>query len=441
MWESDSSGRPGAPLVCWQNVGKRRARGKVTVNRETYGDMTAKQLRAHVSQWLRAAQAAARVSSIEASGMSEEARARVLASASARLAAQAAAFRRLAAAGALPDFVAAFRSSMDERFKRAAARRRARFNRAGGTAAGRGRGDGSPLVRVRSLRLDRVGRLLVRPVVVVHSFKLAVAVPYVREGAERSRYLAFWTGQDGAALDSAAKRLARGVRSGKVSATSAEEARAAARAALIVDADRLVSSGLHWSSAVRIATEDDQACRVAVAAARASLRGDALGGVKGRDSDMSGRATLDDDGAAGVVWSIARGEWVKVRRVDGAAAIDQAGRMVCELRGGVADDTAARVRALDAVRLVSWLASRRLSVRGNWSNGCRARVRTSAARVARVLRALARGESLALACVAVGWAWNEQRNCCRAWADAVSALTDGRGLAEAFADYRSDRQA
>lgn len=288
-----------------------------------------------------------------------------------------------------------------------------------------------------------------------------------REGQARRVYLDWWTGQDGRAIDDAAKRAARSVRAGKVSDTSRIEAQAAAREVITARVQAIQAQrGLSFQAALRVVTYHPPGTlpgranryRVAhglavawtpdrrgnrhlvasVAAARASLRGELLGGVKGRDSDLRGRAAMDDDGATGAVWSIGRGEWVKVRRVDGAQAVDQAGRMICELRGQPSGDVAADTRARDAVRLVSWLASRRCGVRGNWSNATRARVRGSAAKLARVLRAVARGESMPLAVRAVGWSWDEHNQRSDGFRRAVESLTNGAGLADAWRDFRAD---
>src|SRR5436190_3888353 len=317
-------------------------------------------------------------------------------------------------AASQPNAIAKSRARADERAQRASERkaaRLARYMRGGNFAPAHNDGRG----------LARFG----------------LSLPFVRQGDDRARYFALWTRADAIKLDAAGNRAARSVRRGRVSDTSREEAKAAARASLINSAVALAP--IHLSAAIDRVCHCPDAIALAVAAARASLRGEALAGVTGRDGELTGRAVANDDGNGGLVWSIERGEWIKVKRADGATAFDLAGRILCAERGSIDDDSAARAWARDAVRLVGWLVRLRLArlagERGQSVAPCvRSRIRCAASKVARVLRSMARGESLAMACSAVGFSVASE---CRAWRKAIGALTDGRGLADAMRDYRA----
>lgn len=370
--------------------------------------------------------------------------------------------RAMRAALASPDGQARDRARDEARAARAAKRRAARKARSGRGAAVFGPGVDRAAVTVRAVmparRVWMVGDdgaavPMVAHVSTVERFRVAPVAPFVRTGRARSDYLAWWMGADASALTLAARRAARSVRAGSVSDTSRDEAQAAARVALVTaaagdwapDVAPVTGGGFvewHWAPGAhwQRAAQSPTATAAAVAAARASLRGDALGGVTARNGDVTGRAAAADDADGGAVWDLHRGAWVKVRRADGAKFADMAGRAVDEAREPDADPA---VRARDAVRLVGWLVRGRLfrmvAERGGpVSPSARASIRRAAARVARVLRAMARGESEAAAVAAVGWTWDASAGECAAWRKAVQALTDGRGLVRAAADWRAE---
>ncbi|MEY2411046.1 MAG: hypothetical protein QOF48_3716 [Verrucomicrobiota bacterium] len=325
-----------------------------------------------------------------------------------------------------PDAIVASQARNDERIDRARARARARLSRAmrGGLYVAR-----------NDAALSRVG------------FRL----PFIRPESERSSYFSFWHNIDGARVAQAARAAARSVRSGRVSDTSRDEAQAAARQVFIVAAagdpypDVIASNdgngGIVWDwlpgGEYRRVCSLSSVIGAAVASARASLRGDALGGGTTKNGVIRGRAVANDEGNGGLVWSMDRGDWIKVKRVDGAEFFDLAGRIICEGRGGADADSMARSR--DAVRLVGWLIRRRIfalsAKRGQAVPACTvARIRQGAAKVARVLRGLARGESLPLACKASGLS---PANDCRAWRKAIAALACGQSIVEAARDWRA----
>jgi hypothetical protein len=281
--------------------------------------------------------------------------------------------------------------------------------------------------------------------------RVGFRLPFIRPESERSSYFSFWHNIDGARVAQAARVAARSVRSGRVSDTSREEAQAAARETFLAlaCADPMPDvvarddgqGGIEWDwlpgGEYRRVCSSLSAVRAAVAAARASLRGDTLGGVTCKNQDVPRRAVPSDEGNGGLIWSLSRGEWIKVRRMDGAEFFDLAGRIICDGRGQTDADSRTRARA--SVRLVSWLVRRRIfalaAKRGQAVPACTvARIRQGAAKVARVLRALARGESLPLACKA---ARLSPANDCRAWRKAIAALACGQSIVEAARDWQA----
>jgi hypothetical protein len=281
--------------------------------------------------------------------------------------------------------------------------------------------------------------------------RTTVGSELVRRGAARSAYVNWWHRADADLIGTTARRVSRSVRAGRVSSTSRDEAEAAARVSLISDADRLVKGrGCDWTQAARAVSLIPHFAARAAAAARAALRGDARGGTTGRNGDLLGGATLADDGG-GLVWSVESSEWIHVKRRgdgDGGEVADTLARML----GEVPEADGARWAA-DAVRLVGWLARRRLgeiagrrvrefggAVTQGQASGracVRARVRTSAAKLARTIRAMARGESMEVATVGVGWVWDKALGRSDGYRRAVDSLTDGAGLADAWQDYKA----
>ena len=290
---------------------------------------------------------------------------------------------------------------------------------------------------------------------------------------DRLGYAAWWSDRPMAAVAAAARRAARSCRGGKVSATSRDEAAAAARSVFVSAAAVLVAHGVaDWYDAPLWATVSATAQRAAVAAARASMRGDGRGGIVGRDSEgveiIPDVISGPDGDPVSPVWDMGRGDWASQERIDDGGGVkvcpfkragavellDQAGRLIVDERGAVSDEDAAASVAIDAVKLCDWLAARRMDdtfrdkvaalgvpvTQGRVSAQASARVRglAMAGKVAAVLSAMAGGDSLPVACLSVGWS---DADACGSWRRAVSRLTAGAGLASAWRDYRAAERA
>ena len=277
------------------------------------------------------------------------------------------------------------------------------------------------------------------------------------------------------AVAAAARRAARSCRGGKVSATSRDEAAAAARSVFVSAAAVLVAHGVaDWYDAPLWATVSATAQRAAVAAARASMRGDGRGGIVGRDSEgveiIPDVISGPDGDPVSPVWDMGRGDWASQERIDDGGGVkvcpfkragavellDQAGRALSDdpWIGVAADESAAARVASDSVALCEWLAARRMDdtfrdklaalgvplTQGRVSAQASARVRglAMAGKVAAVLSAMAGGDSLPVACLSVGWS---DADACGSWRRAVSRLTAGAGLASAWRDYRASERA
>lgn len=378
-------------------------------------------------------------------------------------------------ASATPDALARDRERDNARARALARRKAARLTRIFSTSgAPIAADDARHLVRVWDILGARFGRT---------GAGVPFRLPHVRTGKARHAYASFWAGVDAENMTRTAIRCASSVREGgrgagrvwfqylaargkadkrtanktgdgaRVSDTSVLEAIQAARVSLVASAAKLHGArgvwreGRHFvcgaasthADTVEAVSHCPVAMAEAVAAARHSLRGEVSTGVTARNGTLRHRAALADDGSRAVAWDMERGQFVTFNRCDGGQFVDMAGRLVCEGQGADDSDARAARRAADAVRLAAWLAKCRLfklSVArgGQLPAATVAHVRRTAARLARVLRAMARGESRDVACAAVGWRAR------RSFDMAVQSLAP-KGLELAFVEFNALRGA